>query len=89
MLVRAGGVNGGDWGGKIAWRSDLFKSQDVQLHHGNVGNPQIVEGRWAGAGLKSHRLNDGIDIRTSLPKDKNTKKKKPKTKHEPVTSNRR
>lgn len=32
------------WGrSKIAWRSDLVKSQDVQLHHGNAGNPQIAE----------------------------------------------
>lgn len=28
---------------KIAWRSDLVKSQDVQLHHGNAGIPRIGE----------------------------------------------
>lgn len=36
-------------GSKIAWRSDLFKLQDVQLHRGNVGIPQIG-GRGRGRG---------------------------------------
>lgn len=79
MLVRAGGLTGGGGGkSKIAWRSDLFKSQDIQLHHGNVGIPQI-SGRGQGAGLKSNRFNDGFDIRTSLPKEKKKKNKKQKT----------
>lgn len=40
VLIGAGSKVGES---KIAWRSDLVKSQDVQLHHGNAGIPRIGE----------------------------------------------
>lgn len=86
------GWGGGGLYGKIAWRSDLVKSQDAELHHGNAGNPQTAEGgRRGGQG----RRNDQFDIKTPAPEKQQQKKrrgrgwkKKPKNK-KPVTSNRR
>lgn len=66
-LRGAGGVYG-----KIAWRSDLVKSQDAELHHGNAGNPQTAEGgRRGGQG----RCNDQFDIKTPAREKQQQKEK--------------
>lgn len=64
---------GGGLYGKIAWRSDLVKSQDAELHHGNAGNPQTAEGgRRGGQG----RRNDQFDIKTPAPEKQQQKKRR-------------
>lgn len=83
------GGGGGRVYGKIAWRSDLVKSQDAELHHGNAGNPQTATGGWRGG---RDRCNDQFDIRTPT-REKQLQKKRGGaggTKNKkPVTSNRR